>query len=318
MNFRTLDLNLLRVFDMLMSEGSLTRAAAALSMTQPAASHALKRLHSAVGDKLFVRSAQGMTPTARAEALWPQVRAALAALQQALAPQSFDPASEERSFRIATADAAAAAIAPSMMAAIESQRALASIRMLPLTTGDPRQLLLQDEVDLAVGHFPFAPSEIRPEGAPGLPGRLGQLRHQRLHVSPYVCVMRRVHPLAQAPLTLETYCEAPHLLVSLSGLALGPADEVLSSLGRSRRIVLSVNQYFTAGRVIRASNLLTLLPASFVEATGTPEDFVTQAPPFALAPMTVDMVWAARRDSEPALRWLRTLVEQAAGPLPAG
>lgn len=86
MNFRTLDLNLLRVFDAVMSEGSLTRAAEVLAITQPAASHALKRLHEAVGEGLFVRNAFGMTPTPKAQALWPQVRSALTALQLALAP----------------------------------------------------------------------------------------------------------------------------------------------------------------------------------------------------------------------------------------
>ena len=79
LNFRTFDLNLLRVFDAVMSEGSLTRAAEVLAITQPAASHALKRLHRAVGEALLVRNAFGMSPTPKAEALWPQVRGALAA-----------------------------------------------------------------------------------------------------------------------------------------------------------------------------------------------------------------------------------------------
>ena len=85
-NFRTIDLNLLRVFDAVMAEGSLTRAASALSMTQPAASHALKRLHDTIGETLFVRTANGMRPTPRSQALWPPVRAALSGLQHALAP----------------------------------------------------------------------------------------------------------------------------------------------------------------------------------------------------------------------------------------
>lgn len=306
MNFRTFDLNLLRVFDKVMTEGSLTRAAEVLAMTQPAASHALKRLHAAVGEKLFVRSAFGMKPTARAEALWPQVRAALAALQQALAPAVFDPEHDEVNFRIATTDAAAAAIAPLLVAAIESQRALSNVRMLPLSSGDPRALLLQGDVDLAIGHFAFAAGEILLEGAPDRPG---QLRQQRLHESRYVCVMRREHPLAQQPLTLDAYCEAHHLMVSLSGLAQGAVDEALARLGRRRRIVLTVNQYFTAGPVVKASDLLTVLPASFIAAVGAPDEFRVCELPFELAPITVDMVWAPRRDAEPAHRWLRELVQ---------
>src|SRR6201996_2735119 len=111
-NFRTLDLNLLRVFDAVMAEGSLTRAAEQLAMTQPAASHALKRLRSAVGEDLFVRTAFGMRPTARAEALWPQVRGALAQLQGSLAPRSYEPRTDLASFRLAMADSTATMLMP--------------------------------------------------------------------------------------------------------------------------------------------------------------------------------------------------------------
>lgn len=85
-NFRSLDLNLLRVFDEVMAERNLTRAAAKLALTQPAVSNALRRLREVMGDDLVVRSGQGVEPTPRALALWPPVRQALAQLQQSLAP----------------------------------------------------------------------------------------------------------------------------------------------------------------------------------------------------------------------------------------
>jgi DNA-binding transcriptional LysR family regulator len=137
-NFRTLDLNLLRVFDAVMAEGSLTRAASVLAMTQPAASHALKRLHEALGDVLFVRTARGMNPTSRAQALWPQVRAALAALQRSLAPGSFDPRSDAVNFRVAMADATAALLTNRRWCTTSKPRMRASLRVLPLSTRDPR------------------------------------------------------------------------------------------------------------------------------------------------------------------------------------
>ncbi|HEY2979135.1 MAG TPA: LysR family transcriptional regulator, partial [Burkholderiaceae bacterium] len=120
-NFRTIDLNLLRVFDAVMAEGSLTRAANVLSMTQPAASHALKRLHDTIGETLFVRTANGMRPTPRAMALWPPVRAALSGLQHALAPASFDPRTDAVNFRVAMADATAALLAPPLVRAIQAE-----------------------------------------------------------------------------------------------------------------------------------------------------------------------------------------------------
>jgi DNA-binding transcriptional LysR family regulator len=189
-NFRTLDLNLLRVFDAVMAEGSVTRAAERLAMTQPAASHALKRLHESVGEELLLRTAFGMRPTARAEALWPQVRAALAQLQGALAPPSFDPAADAATFNIAMADATAAMLLPGIVSAIEGERALANVRVLPLTTRDPRRLVEDGDADLAVGYFPNAIAAIVAQGGDAT------LHHRQLYATEYVCVMRRDHPLA--------------------------------------------------------------------------------------------------------------------------
>jgi DNA-binding transcriptional LysR family regulator len=306
-NFRTLDLNLLRVYDALMGEGSLTRAAEVLAITQPAASHALKRLHAWVGEPLFRRNGSGMTPTPRAQALWPQVRAALHELEQALAPIAFDPQRDRAQFRLTMSDAVAATLAPAMVRALESARALADLRILPLTTRDPRAMLHDGVTDLAVGHFPVVISILMAEGA------RSTLRHLRLHRTGYVCVMRRDHPLAARPLTLDAYCAAHHLLVSVSGRAQGAVDEALAALGLARRVVLTVNQYHTAGRVLLQSDLVTVLPASFVGAAGSVDELATRPLPLEIGPLTVDMLWLSRRDAEPAHRWLRDLVRRAAG-----
>jgi DNA-binding transcriptional LysR family regulator len=305
-NFRTLDLNLLRVFDRVMADGSLTRAAAELSMTQPAASHALKRLHVAVGEPLFVRTAFGMKPTARAEALWPQVRDALDGLRQALAPDRFDPRAGNAVFRLAMADATAALLSPPLLTGMQAEGARVSVRILPLTTRDPRRLLLDGEADMAIGHFPVALATLVAEGT------ASGLCHQHLYESRYVCVMRRSHPLAERVLTLDDYCAAEHLLVSFSGRPHGLMDQALAALGRRRRIVLTVNQFFTAGRVVTQSDLLTVLPARFVGATGYADQLVTRELPFTMGPVSVQMLWPLRLDVDPAQRWLRERVQRAA------
>jgi DNA-binding transcriptional LysR family regulator len=305
-NFRTLDLNLLRVFDAVMAEGSLTQAAQALAMTQPAVSHAIRRLHEAVGEPLFDRGAHGMKPTAQARLLWPQVRSALGGLQQALAPATYDPQRDAGSFRLAMADATAAWLLPPLVAEIESQRALANLRVLPLATRDPRALLERGDCDLALGYFPEAVAHIEAQGADAL------LRHRLLAQTRYVCVMRRGHPLA-APgaLDLDAYCQAHHLLVSFSGRPHGFVDQALAGLGRQRRIVLTVNQFFTAGRVVARSDLLTVLPNSFMAATGFQKELVTRELPFELGRVQIEMLWHLRRDADPAQRWLRALIEGA-------
>ena len=306
MNFRTLDLNLLRVFDAVMAEGSLTRAASSLAMTQPAVSHALRRLRMACGQELFVRHATGVHPTPHAQGLWPQVRGALGMLRQALAPEAFDPRADAVQFRIAMADATAAVLAPALVAAIEREAALANLRVLPLTTRDPRRLLEAGEADIAVGYFPEVMAAVHAQGPDDT------LRHARLYDTRYVCVMRRGHPLQEQALTLDSFCAAQHLLVSFSGKPYGYVDQALASLGRERRITLTVNQFFTAGRVVSRSNLLTVLPESFVSATGYGGDLVTRELPLTLAPVHVVMLWPLRLDADPAQHWLRERVLEAA------
>ena len=100
MNFRTLDLNLLRVFDAVMAERNLSRAAEQLAMTQPAVSNALRRLREHLGEPLFARAAHGVRPTPRAEALWPPVQAALQGLQHELEPQHFNPRTHAQRFQL--------------------------------------------------------------------------------------------------------------------------------------------------------------------------------------------------------------------------
>ena len=300
-NFRTLDLNLLRVFDAVMTEGSVTRAAEVLAMTQPAASHALKRLNAWLGEPLFQRSAAGMTPGARATALWPQVRAALQDLERVLAPGEFDPGRDAAEFRLAMSDASAGVLVPALVAAVEREAARADLRVAPLTTRDPRPMLHAEEADLAIGYFPALFSAMLAEGERSL------LRHVRLHQTPYVCVMRPQHPLAELELTLERYVQAHHVLVSVSGRAYAEVDEALARLGRRRRVVLTVNQYHLAGRVVAQSDLLTVLPHSYVTGS-VPGPVVVRPLPVEIGPLTVDMVWLARRDNDPAHRWLRERV----------
>jgi DNA-binding transcriptional LysR family regulator len=306
LNFRSFDLNLLRVFDAVMAEGSLTRAAQTLAMTQPAVSHAMKRLRDAVGEDLFTRTAHGMRPSTRAEQLWPRVRESLTDLRDALAPDRFDPRSDEVQFHLAMADATAALLSPGLLRTIESGRLAVALRILPLTTRDPRRLLEAGDADLAVGYFREAMVELESLD------RQSPLQHARLHSTRYVGVMRKGHPLADEPLSLDAYCGAHHLLVSFSGRPFGYVDQALAALGRRRRIVLTVNQFFTAGRLVAQSDLLTVLPEGFVEATGYRRQLVTRDLPFEMPRVHVDMLWHRRNEQHPAQRWLREQVLAAA------
>jgi DNA-binding transcriptional LysR family regulator len=308
-NFRTLDLNLLRVFDEVMAEGSLTRAARNLSLTQPAVSNALRRLRETLGDELVQRSGQGMAPTPRARAIWPAVREALAQLQSSLIPNEFVPAEANTSFVLAMSDASAAELIPVLTETLEKQAPRVTLRVVPLTTRDPRSMLDEEACDLAVGYFPSMLADLTARTQSGEPQ---PFFHQRLFTGEYVCVMRKDHPLAQGPLTIDAFCAARHMLVSFSGRPFGFVDEALATLGRERFVVMTVNQFFTAARVVANANLLTVLPLHFVKVTGYADQLVFRPLPFEVSPVLVDAVWHRRSQQRSSHVWLREVVQRAA------
>ena len=308
-NFRTFDLNLLRVFDQVMAERNLTRAAENLAMSQPAVSNALNRLRDALGDKLVTRSGYGVEPTPRALALWPAVSDALRQLEGALTPGQFVASQANNTFVLAMADATAAKLMPGLVEIIERDAPGISMRLVPLTTRDPRPLLDQGAIDLAVGFFPAVVADLT---AQSQAGNMPAFDHQRLYDGSYRCVMRRGHPLEGARLTLDRFCEARHMLVSFSGRPYGFIDEALAALGRKRRIVLTVNQFFTAGRVVTRSNLLTVLPQHFVDETGMASDLVVRDLPFEVPMVHVESLWHHRQGQRSEHAWLRLAVWTAA------
>ena len=308
-NFRTLDLNLLRVFDEVMAEKSLTKAARNLSITQPAVSNALRRLRETLGDDLVRREGHGITPTPFALMLWPNVRQALDQLQTALVPQLFIPAEARNAFVLAMADATAAELMGGLAQELEHHAPKVSIRVLPLTTRDPRNLLNEGVVDLALGYFPAVLADLT---AKAQSGEAVAFEHQRLYDGEYVCVMRSGHPLAQKNITLDEFCNARHLLVSFSGRPYGFTDEALASMGRHRRVLMTDNQVFTAGRVVVNSDLLTVLPKHFVPTTGIADELFMCDLPFKVPTLHVDALWHRRKQAQSDHVWLRQVLIQIA------
>jgi DNA-binding transcriptional LysR family regulator len=215
------------------------------------------------------------------------------------------PAQAENTFVLAMADATAAELVPGLVQIIESEAPGVSLRVVPLATRDPRKLLDDESVDVAVGFFPAVLADLT---ARAEVGKAVAFSHQRLYDGNYVCVMRSQHPYARSPLTLNRFCGARHLLVSFSGRPFGFIDEALNRLGRERRVVLTVNQFFTAGRVVANSNLLTVLPRHFVGVTGIADQLVLREIPFEVPAVHVDTLWHSRQDPSSAHRWLREAI----------
>lgn len=302
MNFRTLDLNLLRVFDVVMVERNVTRAAERLAMTQPAVSNALRRLREATGEELFLPGPTGVQPTPQATTLWPAVRQAMTALRDAFDPQAFDPARDERRFTLAMADATAAVLVPPLVGRLAGGRV--ALQVEPLNSRDPRPFLERGAADAAIGFFPDVAQAVAadsPEHSDAL--------IEPLYACDYVCVMRRGHPLAaHAELSLDDYCAASHARVSFAGRLHGFVDAELTRMGRSRHVALLVSHFATAAQVVRGSDLLVVFPRRFVPVCGLADELAVRELPFSMPVIQISLLWHRRHERDPAQRWLREQV----------
>ena len=292
---RPQDLNLLVVFDAIMTERSITRAADRLAMTQPAVSNAVGRMRVAWKDELFVKDGRNIQPTLHAQNLWSQVREPLGALSEAIEPKAFVPSSAKRTFRVATTDIAVEMIWVQMRQIIEKQAPNINLHAIPYTIINAEQVLEDAEVDLVIGAAQMVSSTFRQEF---------------LFNPDYVCVMRQDHPLAKERITLEEFAAADHLLVSLSGDTTGYTDEILLQHGLSRRIACTVNHFSSVTKLIKNSDLISVVPTGAVADAIVDGELAATLPPLEYAPQNVVSLWHKRQDKDAGLIWLRKHIKE--------
>jgi len=296
---RQADLNLLRAFDALMDERSVTRAAARLALSQPAVSAILGRLREAFGDPLFIGTSRGITPTARALALAAPVKQLLADVDRLLAPQHFDPATARLTLTMAGTDYALRAVAQPFIAALRPLAPGLRVALRPLDEAGLREQFERGELDLAL---------LTPETAPP------ELHSRRLFDERYVCVMRAQHPAAAGPLGLDEFCALEHGVVSPQGGGFtGATDDALARLDRRRHVAVSVPSFVMLLDLVRGSDLVALLPRRLIgdaDAAG----LVLRAPPLDVPGFTKILAWHARTHEDPAHRWARELIYASLGP----
>jgi DNA-binding transcriptional LysR family regulator len=287
---RPQELNLLMVFDAIMTERSITRAANRLSMTQPAVSNSVSRMRAAWKDELFVKDGRNIQPTLHAQNLWNQVRAPLSALTEAVDPKSFDPATAKRTFRVAVNDIVVDVVWAELRSIIEKQAPGINIHAVPYTIVNADQVLEDAEVDMVIGVTGVISNTFRAE---------------YLFAPIYICIMNHDHPLAKADLSLQEFAAADHLLVSLSGDVTGYTDQVLLQHGLSRRVAMTVNHFSSAANLIKRSNLICVIPISAVANEIIAGEISATKPPIEIMPQQVSAIWHKRQDTDQGLIWLR-------------
>ena len=296
---KDIDFNLLTVFDAIMSEQSISRAATRLAMTQPAVSNALSRMRVTYNDPLFVKAGRGVKPTPRAQQLWQEVHAPLQVLRDAVRPPAFQPREAKRRFRLGTTDLMTMVLWPELRRLVESEAPGIDILAVPHTTQHTERLLSNGEADLVFGIFENL-------------GR--EYRSQPLFADDYVCAMRKSHPLAGVPLTMKRYLSADHLLVSLSGDPVGMVDKLLAQQGLKRHVAMTVNQFLSVPVLLAESDLLCIVPRTAVKGCGLAESLLhITRPPLDLSTLLVSMAWHVRNDRDAGHIWLRNSVAGICG-----
>lgn len=291
---RRLDLTLLLVFEEAMATGKLSAAARRLNLTQSAISHALRRLREVFGDELFIRTPRGVQPTPRALALRAPLAEAIRLVGGALHPPGFDPARDERVFRIAALDYEAALFAP-LLAPPEA----AALRFVfsPLVRQQAMDALHAADIDLLLGY-----AQDRKRACDSV----------MLFEEDYLIVARQGHPAIGQPLDAAGYAALGHVLVSPGGSLEGIVDRILRDLGLSRRVVLAVPYFFAALATVARSDLVATVPRRLGRMQAGAFGLQLMAPPVPIRPFPVRMVWSRRHGEAPALLWLRNRVLEAA------
>jgi DNA-binding transcriptional LysR family regulator len=279
-NLRSIDLNLLVIFDALMAERNVTRAAARNGLSQPAVSKALNRLRCMFDDPLFVQRDRVMQPTARALELAGPIHGALADISRSLSTAGgFDPSTATATIKIATID-------------------LHHMKLLPLLITHLRR------------HAPGVDLQVRASDC-------ACLRDQLIAGDIDLAIAPRGTKTAD-PMTIDAYAAAPHLVdaahvhVSPDGVGTSVVDAILAARGLRRRIALVLPSSAGIPSVVAATDLIATLPSRIIKGLAPLPDIRVLTSPLQDVEVSPHMLWHSRADADPSQRWLRAVIREIA------
>jgi DNA-binding transcriptional LysR family regulator len=287
-----LDLNLMRVFDVVMTERHVTRAAERLEITQSSVSNALNRLRDLFQDQLFVKSARGVNPTPRALTLWPSIHQSIADIYDAVLPTDFDAPHTAQRFRLSMGDLSASLLLPHLYRGMHGLAPDASVFVIPHDPATAGPRLMRGEIDFIVSIEP---------------PRTAVIHSMPLWSESYVVAARRGHPLLQERMSLAQFCEAPQLTINLPGDDdyPSPIDDALANRDLTRNVCMTVNQFSVATSILLDSNLIAALPARFAMTARAREQIDVGPLPFKVPDIVLSLSWHQRSNTLPAHQWFK-------------
>ena len=289
-----LSLNLLATLEAILRTGQVSRAAEALGVTQPAVSHALKRLRTQLGDPLLVRTAAGMSLTPRAQELQATLLPLVRQLQASLQSPVFTPATAQRTFTLAMSDLGEFQLPHGLLQDFRAQAPACRLRCMQVPVPEIAAALECGASDLALGGM--------------LPAMPPGLRQRRLFDYDYVCIARAARGTPRT-LTRATYSTAPHAVVSRSGDFEDFIEKPLQQLRLRRNKVISLSSTVAAARLVAQSDLIATVPRRVAGQLQELFPLACMELPMRLPRVVSRMYWHERCHSDAASRWLRALVE---------
>lgn len=296
----TADLNLLVALNALLSEGSVSKAAERLGLSESAMSRTLTRLRDATGDPLLVRAGRTMVPTPRALALRERVATLVEDASAVLRPAGpgLDLGTLQRLFTVRANDGFTEAFAHRLVARTARDAPGVRLRFAPKPDKDVRPLR-EGSIDLDVG--------VLGESGP-------EVRVQALYRDHFVAVVRAGHPLlAGGEITPERYAACDHVITSRRGRITGPVDHALAAAGLARHVAVVVPSFGAALSTAAATDMVALIPASYFEHSRAGASLRSFELPVPTEPITISQMWHPRLDRDPAHRWLRSVVLEVCG-----
>lgn len=299
-NLSRVDLNLLVALDALLTERSVTKAAARVGIGQSAMSHNLARLRDLFGDELMTRGPGGMQPTPRALALADPVRIALAQIETLVSrDETFDPATAERVFRIGLPDSTEVLIGPALLAYVCEHAPGIRFRFYAAEGQGLLDDLDADRLDLGIGVGAFAG---------------GQVHHKRrlLATDSYLVMFNAEKVPIKPPISLEDYVRLPHVLTSLRRGERGVVDEELEKLGLSRKLALVTPRFIAVPFLVAGAAVISTMHARLASYFADELGLSLSPPPIDLPELRTSVLWHASYDKDPAHIWLRDTIFRVA------
>jgi DNA-binding transcriptional LysR family regulator len=297
MDIRSLDLNLLLVFDAVARLRSVNKAADALGMSQPATSGALSRLRVAFEDPLFVRTRARMEPTARALELGPPVRQVILTIESGILKQPvFDPARSDRSFTVLTPDIGEVAFLPGVLQRLQHEAPHVHLRTVSRPPAAAAEALETGEADLAIGFFPDL--------------QKASYFQQSLFKTSYVCIASESNRALGAKPTQKAYLAARHIVIRPDGRE-HLLERFMDAKGWRRRVVLEVSHFMSLLSLLPGTDLLATVPGEIADVLERHVPLLRIELPFRSPQIQVRQYWHRRSHEDPAHRWFRGVSHQA-------